>query len=346
MGRLKKGEVLSEAAEAEGATLALVLQSMSPWPPSQDSVVGRFQTPVGQITLYVTPAPKLRAIVNSHAGQIAQVTTGKFIIEPDCNFKIALRCTIDLKFTIYADGKLIGHSDDITIENTIFKIQPARISVTLGDLEERSAAAKIKRTDALKSRAPRLGRTSMPASYAEVGLRREVAQVTDLIDACQNGALHHVYGLAARLRLLVAHGRNAHPLLQLVATSTGAALPVYALLSASEIEPTASMVGDWSLRDKPGPDTATLDLDVWLDQPGAAVEGRGYSNNAIIRAIADTVGSHFDPDLEPLVGMLDRIQSGTERGVFSELERWVINTSICVKQLAERTLNDLPINRA
>lgn len=329
---------MNDSLHDQGATLVLDLFSMPPWPPRTTLVVGAFETPVGLVTVAISPEPKLSVSVDAGDGRTGVANTGTLRIPQGQTFKVALSCTPALEFSVFAGGQQVGRSNDGVLEAATFDLEPAARLELSEDLIMRSREAPRERAESLSIRSPRAGRTQMPLSYAVDGLRREIAQVGDLIDACHRGGLHHVYGLAARLRLLVARGRNAHPLLQSVAAPRGVALPVHALPASELTDPGVSMIGAWSLRDRAEEGTATVDLDVWLDQPGAIVAGNPYSNNGIIRAIADTVGAHFDPELEPLVGMLERMQSRTEAGLLSELERWVINTSACIRSLSVDTL--------
>ena len=52
------------------------------------------------------------------------------------------------------------------------------------------------------------------------------------------------------------------------------------------------------------PEYAAMDIDVWLNLQHVSINGRDYTNNDVLRAVADTTGSHYDASIEPLVEAL------------------------------------------
>src|SRR5665213_2209349 len=315
---------------------------MEPWPPRAETLIGRMEIKTGQLALYFLPGPRLRALVTSPDGSVGEAVSGVLLVQPDTTFKMALSCGDDLDITLAASGQIIGRSDDAELYSSTFELKPVVGAGAISNLDERNEAARVARREVAGSRTPRRGRKAMPPEYAVTGLRREMAQVEDLLNACKAGQRHDLFGLAARLRLLIARGSTLHPLMQLVAGHFDLPIVVHALdHSIDAPEEGVSAMGSFSLQDKPGSNTMAVDLDVWLGLPGAAVEGKAYTNNDMVRAIGDTVGAHFDPDLEPLVEMLESMQSGTQIGLLSEFDRWVLSTAYGVKRAGEDLLSEL-----
>jgi len=320
------------------ATLALVMRSVSPWPPATTQVAGRIETNVGLVTLYFTPDARMSVTVNYDDGEAATLLTGVLKVDADIDFKVAVRCHRDPRITVAVSGEIVGDTNSPEIGRQEFIVRPASSEIAPADFEVRNAEARSARVQALAKRRPRLGRQTLSIEDLEAALRREIDQLEDLLTLCREGRLYHVFGIAARLRLLVVHVRNGHPLLQLVAAHRNESLTLWAHDFVVNTDEALDSFGGWPLVEEQKHNRLEVDLDVWLSLSGAKVAGTPYTNDQILAAVGNTVAAHFDPDLEPLVGVMDSIVSGTSAGALSELERWVINTGFCIKELAKRLL--------
>jgi hypothetical protein len=136
-------------------------------------------------------------------------------------------------------------------------------------------------------------------------LRDEIEQLFDLVEHLKSGKLHHARGISARLRMLVATGKPL-PVLQMYAAMKQLPLIVYTTPNiqgrvAEHSEPGALVI---NLTISSVPDHRfgnPVDLDVWLDFPAGRFNERTFSNREMIKHIGDTIGSHFDKDMLPMV---------------------------------------------
>jgi len=128
------------------------------------------------------------------------------------------------------------------------------------------------------------------------------------------GRLHHVKGLASRLRMLIATGEPL-PLLQLCAAENDLPLIVYTHYQPNAPRPPVLLeanIIDFALSPQAAPPFDNpVDLDVWLDFIFLRIDGRDITNHRALKEVGDTIGSHFATDVLPSVGML--------KGLVSEL---------------------------
>lgn len=173
-------------------------------------------------------------------------------------------------------------------------------------------------------------------------LEREVHQIHDLTALVRAGARDHVIGLSARIRAVACYmaRKTDLPLLQRCAAIADVGLPVFI---------PAPHWGDYG--NKPDVELGSrvfpkrihstdiqLDLDVWLSLPSFRFGGTHYSNNDVLRAIADTMGgAHHDKSVDPNIESIQTHVStvmGTPHS-FDMLSAFVVEAGTAILALSE-----------
>jgi hypothetical protein len=213
--------------------------------------------------------------------------------------------------SVFANGFHIASSTE-TIDGPIDMSAPKPRQPV--DFSEQNLKALTDRTEKEKLRQARPGRRLRSLEEEIVNLSTAAFQLRDLLLAIQDGNFHHGHGALAIIRSLAARGgANFQPLLQRVAGRLNKALIAYAAIYKDDPIAGSSPSVDYrfdllSVPDKG--DEAAIDFDVWLNtiaiQRGS---GEHVSQNQLIRLFADTMGSHFDPDADPISDELAALQS-------------------------------------
>lgn len=302
-----------------------------PWPVAKDLSVFSLPVEGGHLSVVATVNGNLRISIREDDAASVDVDTCPIEINALRLFKIAAEWKGKF-ITIFADGEIIGSNEpDKTVINKL-TIEPKAIAP--GDPSEASGAHYCKlRAEKVRTLQAKPGRRLLTPQEMMDDLEKEYHQICDLLGLIRKGARYHVIGLAGRVRTIIARGHTLDPLLQRVAGITYSPLPVYTSRGANkQEEPEPSWDVQFNIFPAPmvGIDLE-LDLDEWLQQTGCSSKGRRWSNNEVIRAIADTDGpSHYDPSIEPIIdffnGLLmvererDNLQSLMERVVVSVAE--------------------------
>ena len=182
-----------------------------------------------------------------------------------------------------------------------------------------------------------------PLSLQELkdALREELDQLDDICELILSGKQYHRRGLAARLRLLIAAPtKTSVPLLQLVSAHQDRHLPVRAS-SALESLSEAILIGPPLASPALLNEDGTTDLDLWLASAAARVDGISYSQNQVLRAVADTLGAHQDPDVEPLIDQLRKQLSGSPIGAVSIMDLWLLSLANTCAALGRDLLKEI-----
>jgi hypothetical protein len=133
------------------------------------------------------------------------------------------------------------------------------------------------------------GRIHEGDTYLLAALKEEISQLRDLLNLVNSGNLHHVRGIAARIRLLIVAG-DPLPLLQMCAATidkplmmfTGAN-PAKKLALPLGIKPQLRLIFNGS--PDPLPHLRNpVDLDVWLDFGAAQIGSESITNRALLKA--------------------------------------------------------------
>ena len=162
----------------------------------------------------------------------------------------------------------------------------------------------------------------------------------------RDGALHHGPGVAARLRLLVAQG-NPLPLLQLCAADRDLPLPLYTDDNPSLSVPfSPSTYIGFNLSSRPDDICRNpIDLDTLLDLKAASIADHDFTHRQVIKLVGNTVGSHVDRDILPLVASLRSQNSQGRTGLETDfLLQYIEHWAYAALDLSERTLSHKETN--
>lgn len=317
-------------------TAPLDFRAPERWPLRVGQLMGTLRADEGALRCFFSEDGRLAITFNRDDGAFATVLSSRLMLQPRADYRIAIYVSDEISITAYMSGERVAETGDAELIDQCFEPKP-KSQIEVVDYSDENSTACLKRE---RFREIKLGsgRTQPAATYPFCGLQREALQLRDLISLVQAGQHHHIYGLAARLRLLLT---GSAPLLQRCAGLLRLPLIVEAIrypeLATTQDRPMTVM---WSpTLVEPGTPTASqVDIDIWLEWSDT-VEGEAYPNWKVIRAIADTVGAHFDPGLHPLVARLEAMNGATEAGVLNELERWVSNLAVHALRLCEDVLH-------
>lgn len=169
----------------------------------------------------------------------------------------------------------------------------------------------------------------------------QIRYITGLIN---KGHEYFDTALSDRIRALVCRFERgpSYPLLQHVAGTEGASLLVYGMpFSGTNTDCSLAsglqgwIIGPLSVQ-KCHPLLIQMDLDEWLDQEQASCNGIDYTNNKMLRAIADTYGTHYDATVEPMVDFLQRMAINADQKsimIHKLIEIGQVVVSLCDKIL-------------
>ena len=176
-------------------------------------------------------------------------------------------------------------------------------SETPKDFSRENLDALNKRRDTLAGTHAQPKRITASDDYVIEVLNDELRLISDSMSEIENGKKYHLTGLANSLRKCIATG-NPLPHIQMCAAMKNAPLIVY-----TEPNPTtepydgaSEAMSGCSIFPEPGyGHTNPIDLDVWLDQYYGQIKTDSFTHRMAIKKIGDTIGSHFDKDMFPLV---------------------------------------------
>lgn len=316
------------------ATVYLELTVPAPWPPAVDVFLGRIETlDAAAEFVALSEGRLLIRVKDAYGADVHELKSRPLNVGTAPWFKLAAAWDRG-GLRAFTDGQtLYGESGDLPIR-LLDRQTSSGASHT--EVEE----ARHKRQE-LVHRPVRDGCLRLPRDDLRAALRAELDQLDDIFELIFVGRRHHVRGLAARLRLLIATPtRMSIPLLQLVAAHDDQHLPVRAspnldgLSDASFISPSQAAPASIG-------EAGSTDLDHWLTSIAARVNGNVYTQNQVLRAVSDTIGAHHDPDVEPLVEELRKHLSGAPSGSLSALDLWLLSLAYTVATLG-RDLLDKP----
>lgn len=329
---------MTVAADNGTRTIAGSFNTLSPWPPEEDALVHQADIPLGTTRIWLTSDRRARVELLSDVR--VSILSGDLGLEPKTTYAFALRVRPGPDLALCISGSFVARSDDPDLQSQGHNLKP-QAAAPITDFTQDNEAAIIARAEELAKVIPRADRRSMPPSYLAEGLQRELNQLQDLVGLYLNGRFDHIFGIAARVRILAARGRTMHPILQGLAAHIDVPLMMHAREhSPLSMPPTHGYFGSWAPTSTIDPSAREVDLDVWLNLEGAATAKKQYTNLQILAAIGNTVGAHFDPELEPLVELLESHHTTTEVGVISALDNWVYNTCIAMQQLGNFVLSE------
>jgi hypothetical protein len=220
---------------------------------------------------------------------------------------------------IIIDGVLVAIRNSTSAIPDHYIVQPEAPSSEAIDYSKKNIEALAKRKGRLAGFQPVPNRQRGSKDYIFRKLGVEILQVQDLLEAVKRGKLHHSFGLAARLRLLIAQGTRPMPLLQMCAAAVDEPLIVYTTRKPffipimQELQSSYGLSGDITAHPD-GRLNNPIDLDVWLKTEAGNIMSEMFTHKQLLNAIGNTVASHVDQDLHPYVMLLESIQiQGSDR---------------------------------
>jgi hypothetical protein len=217
---------------------------------------------------------------------------------------------VDWYAKLYINGRLVGSTYPLErwVASELRLIELPRRALPHKDfslVNARKSEARAKAFERHLSRTGRPGFKRGDLAHSFNQLAAEERQISDLLQLVKQGNIHHILGLAARLRLTIVEGTPL-PLLQLCAGAYG--LPLIVHTSAY---PDAKLPGKpamYTAMNISGPPNHSfsnpVDLDRWLGFVGAINNGKEYSHSKVLVDIGNTVGAHADPDITASVSLL------------------------------------------
>lgn len=216
---------------------------------------------------------------------------------------------------VSVDANTVGSTDPNTIlpSNLFFSSEKRDdgASTAKEDFSKQSAVAQIKRRGKVTGAHPEYGRKPGSKERDFRSLGDEVAQLTDLAALVRGGKLAHARGIGTILRKLLI-GQSGHiGLLQRCAGRINESLTVYTVSNPSLLPPFSPYEHlALALSAEPtGGLQNPVDIDIWLGLVAGRTNGRNFSHFDIIKAIGNTVSAHSDPDIHPIVSMLETLET-------------------------------------
>lgn len=203
------------------------------------------------------------------------------------------------------------------------------------DFSEVNVEALEKRKKRVLSRNVKPGRIEKSPDYLFDALEDEIQQVKDAIQGIHTGKHYLIPGLASRLRILLID--RPIGLLQHCAALRDAPLLVF-LPGDPFAELTVPV--DFMIAYTPHGKAVqacdiAVDVDVWLTAPALIVGGKTLSYFEVLKQIADTIGSHRDPDMtREIQSLLRRPSLGGDK--YNDVARVCIFLAEIVIELYER----------
>ncbi|MGE5215328.1 MAG: hypothetical protein ACM3NN_16750 [Nitrospirota bacterium] len=282
----------------------------------QDSVVILSCLPSGRLNLKV---------LSRDETTMMEVSSCVVQIDPPVAFKVGFTWVLPSEIEIYARGQHIASlANPQTIPDEC-RLPYSDKLPKLFDFSKENNLAILKRRDRLAGHQPIPNRERGNLNHLITSLENEIRQIQDLLLLIRAGNLAHAAGLAARLRLLLIEG-DPMPLLQLCGAALNEPLTVFTavfeepFVTEGERHIVPSRYLDWNLSHVPRENYQNaIDIDVWLTTPAGRENEMLFTHRSLLKAIGDTVGSHVDRDIHPLVPMLRESSSGVVGGTVRDL---------------------------
>lgn len=319
-----------------------------PWPPVRDIVMLRQRLDDGgSVSLHSVKRGVLRAELARATENIELVSCPIFLLAPTVETIFVTWTWPNLEIIVGDNNIVASHRRPTEAPSEFWLAGTPRSRTGQHDFSLDNEAALKKRRDTL---AGSLGGSPMKPGRERAGdehifqaLSDELLQLRDLLDLARGGKLHHALGLSARLRLLIIKGTPL-PLLQLCAATLNKPLLIYTAAqprlprpadvpaAAHSLNFTASATPTFLLQNP-------IDLDVWLTLDATRHTAKPLTNWKLLKKIGDTVGAHYDVDVDLSVKALQQSIagfSGTEVNFFVE---YVCRAAEVTTALAARLLD-------
>lgn len=326
---------------ASEGTLVLSLVLGPPWPLGKDAIVHSMRLVDGIVSVFFVADGSIGFEAKSDAGHtIAKGRSCALEVESECDVAIAIGWD-DKGWSIVVNGTIVG-GEGMEMA-TPLKVA-GRHQHPIRDLSSMNDRAFDRRRDVLAGSKPLPERVRTGEDAVIHALKTEVLQLRDLTAALRDRKHYMIPAIASRLRMLIVTGRPL-PLLQMYAALRGLPLIVYTYPEQGTVNDFTANVEaggigiSFSLSSTPSYGMINpLDLDVWLDLPGGSHDGRQLSNRDILKQIGDTIGSHFEKDMKPVVAGLRAMSTGMKGWEADHLANLIDQVATAILDLAEDTL--------
>jgi hypothetical protein len=325
----------AEDTSEQGTYLTIVTMPW-PWPPAKSTVLARALLQDGSVRLIAQPSGAIELELSDKS--ISRFTTCPIIVP----FEHAA-ANIGASWKLPLVNIIVGTSIVFSTENPA--IVPAHFAIPgtipndTEDFSAESSRAVAKRKSTLGGTHPKPQRRRRTNEEILAALRDELRQITDLLAHVERGEIHHLPGLASRLRLLIAEG-DPMPLLQVCAAIVDRSLTVYVppitklaqrKIGNEELLSLATAINNTPI----GVARNAADLDVWLESPATIIKGRLSNQRELIKQIGNTMGSHVDLDAHPSVDALRSLSSGIDGAEIDQLTHYLMSLARVSIKLAE-----------
>lgn len=305
------------------------------WPPSIDEAV--IDTPCNNCRLFglVRPTGTVIVEITNELGTVLRTETAPIRPPVERIVRFGISWTFPDHIVVFANGQDIGaHA---ALPEGFIQLT-AGVDVPRFDFAAENAEAKRLRDDAMAGLQPRAGRRLRSLDEEVIFLEEAVAQLEGFLRLIHEGNQFHSRSCASLIRALIAEGgRNFKPLLQRVAGRLAAPLIIYATPPAGDAPndyPPATYL-DLEISAQPRFGLVPLDIDVWLRAEVQLHDGRRFTNNELIRTIADANASHYDPDADPTLEMLEDVKMFVRNTPVPVTVAFPVRLSACVVEVAK-----------
>ncbi len=274
----------------------------------------------GYIHVEIQTDGSLYFTVADHNGKKISVQSARVSV-PNRFLKIGVTCRFPEKLQVVANGQKIADLKEKLPEFIEFPI--VEWPKFLRNYSQENDQAQKLRTKSANELQPENGKRLRTLEEEVVHLDRAMKQLVDLISLIESGKHYHIHACTALIRSLIAKGKkNFRPLLQRVVGRLDKPILVYASLhSPQELSPTEDYNFTIQPSNKDNLSLCCIDLDVWLNSRAGIYAGNEFTQNELIRTLADATASHFDPYSDPLLDRLESIK------MFAQNQSFAIATS-------------------
>ncbi len=329
----------------EGTVFFLWSASSTGWP-KYHTLWNSWDVEDGNITLWIGPDQRITAVFRPNNAQPYHATSCPVDLEIGADLSVAVGWKGDAG-DIVLEGQIAGtNRPNVPTADRI--VASPRYFFWAGEaFAEANEKCRLKRDEDVSQIRPRGNRRLLSLSEELDQLRDATTQLSDLLAAIGAGRTYFDTALSARIRALICRFKSAqsYPLLQRVAGRRSLPLIVYAF-PFDGIKHDHPMVKELVVfvigpveEKQIKPEYAAMDIDVWLDLRHVSIKGSDYTNNDVLRAVADTTGSHYDASIGPLVEALRSIRLSPE--YVTMINTMLVNAGKVALALNERVLKEL-----
>ena len=298
-----------------GTITFLQCYSAQPWPDIH-TIIHTVDVNGGSVRVWIGPDRRINAVFkpNESNAFYAQSVPIEFIDE-SWEMIVSIRWHRD-NGDIFINGQMAGSSEPNSSVVEVIRIaQPQYLEKYKEKLPDRSPHIDEyvnRRKTEVAERKQMKERRPVTSEEHQRRLQDAASQLRHIEILIENGHNYFETALADRIRALLCRFKRgpSYPLLQHVAGMKGIPLLVYGMpFSGTNTDHSLSeglkgwLLGPIALQ-RTNPLLIEMDLDEWLEMKQANVEKKDYTNNDLLRAIADTCGTHYDSSVPPILDFL------------------------------------------